>query len=99
MFVQRVSTGLLGGFQRIRVLAALNLSVTIIELGGIILALKYKLPSELAPEEASVEVLRRCGWAFVASSSFGASLGIILVLVFWPRQEEEEEDETEVDTQ
>ena len=57
------------------------------------MALHVDQPSGLTPDEASVEVLRRCGWAFVASNCFGALAAVVLVSALWPSGEDPEEEE------
>lgn len=77
LFVQRVCSGLLGGFQRMRVVMAVNLTAAAVELSGVWWALR-------GGDNDSVGSLRRCGWAFVASSAVGATASAVLVLAMPP---------------
>jgi Na+-driven multidrug efflux pump len=83
LFAQRVSSGLLGGFQRIEALTAVNLGAAAVELGGVWWALRG---DGGGGEDDSEAALRRCGWAFVASSAFGAGLSAALVLALPPAE-------------
>ena len=79
IFLTRVVTGVLGGFNRLTVLCVLNVSGALVEVAGVAFALSL-------PSQSGQGALQAVGFAIALATSFRALVGICLIPLAAPQE-------------